>query len=69
MFSVQRCLSENLVSQVLPLHHTGDLNRLKRDWVLAFLKLQPLGKGRAPLPLLASQPPGPPQMTSAATLG
>ncbi|XP_029849538.2 anoctamin-8 [Ixodes scapularis] len=39
---VQRCLSENLVSQVLPLHHTGDLNRLKRDWVLAFLKLQPL---------------------------
>lgn len=41
---VQRCLSEGIVEQVLPLHDTEDLDKLRKGWVRAFFKYQPLDK-------------------------
>ncbi|XP_054714021.1 anoctamin-8-like [Uloborus diversus] len=39
---VPKCLAEGVISQVLPLHSCDDLNKLKRTWMQAFLKHQPL---------------------------
>lgn len=42
--SVPKCLAEGVISQVLPLHSSDDLNNLKKTWMQAFLKPQPLSK-------------------------
>ncbi|KAG8186689.1 hypothetical protein JTE90_014763 [Oedothorax gibbosus] len=39
---VPKCLAEGVISQVLPLHSGEDLNKLKRTWMQAVFKHQPL---------------------------
>ncbi|XP_064475288.1 anoctamin-8-like isoform X2 [Ornithodoros turicata] len=39
---VQRCLSEGIVEQILPLHDKHNLDKLRKSWVQAFFQCQPL---------------------------
>ncbi|CAL1266921.1 unnamed protein product [Larinioides sclopetarius] len=39
---VPKCLAEGVISQVLPLHNSDALNNLKRTWMQAVFKHQPL---------------------------
>ncbi|GFR21582.1 anoctamin-8 [Trichonephila clavata] len=39
---VPKCLAEGVISQVLPLHNSEALNNLKRTWMQAIFKHQPL---------------------------
>lgn len=39
---VPKCLAEGVISQVLPLHSSEDLSKLRKTWMQAFLKPQPL---------------------------
>ncbi|GIY12725.1 anoctamin-8 [Caerostris darwini] len=39
---VPKCLAEGVISQVLPLHNSDALNHLKRTWMQAIFKAQPL---------------------------
>nr|XP_015927771.1 anoctamin-8 isoform X2 [Parasteatoda tepidariorum] len=39
---IPKCLADGVISQVLPLHNSEDLNKLKRTWMQAFLNYQPL---------------------------
>lgn len=36
-------VSRGIIKQVLPLHHSEDLDHLKKSWVQAFFRKQPLG--------------------------
>ncbi|XP_035660381.1 anoctamin-8-like [Branchiostoma floridae] len=39
---IPKCLSKGMIKQILPLHRSEDLERLKKTWVHAFFKPQPL---------------------------
>ncbi|CAH1254178.1 ANO8 [Branchiostoma lanceolatum] len=39
---IPKCLSKGMIKQILPLHRSEDLEKLKRTWVHAFFKPQPL---------------------------
>lgn len=43
---VEWCLAEGLLSQLVALHSTKELEWLKKHWVLAFFRLQPLERVR-----------------------
>lgn len=43
-FSVPKLLSEGVVEKMFPLHNHDDLAKLKKTWVSAFFKKQPLGE-------------------------
>ncbi|KAL1484399.1 hypothetical protein MTO96_032619 [Rhipicephalus appendiculatus] len=43
---VEWCLAEGLLSQLVALHSTKELDWLKKHWVLAFFRLQPLERVR-----------------------
>ena len=54
MFSVPKCLTSGIISQVFPLHEPAALERLQNTWVRDFCARQPLGifsfyKGRQPV--------------------
>ena len=42
-FSVPKLLSEGVIEKMFPLHNHDDLAKLRKNWVSAFFKKQPLG--------------------------
>lgn len=42
-FSVSKLLSEGVIDKLYPLHNEDDLVKLRKTWVKAFFKPQPLG--------------------------
>ena len=45
-FSVPKLLSEGVVEKMFPLHNHDDLAKLRKTWVSAFFKKQPLGDSK-----------------------
>ena len=45
-FSVPKLLSEGVVEKMFPLHNHDDLAKLRKNWVSAFFKKQPLGDSK-----------------------
>ena len=46
LFLVPKLMSEGVIEKLFPLHNEDDLVKLRKTWVKAFFKPQPIGKWR-----------------------
>ena len=47
IFTVPKLLVDEVIEQIFPLHDNDDLTKLRKTWVQALTKPQPLGKYNA----------------------
>ena len=43
LFAVPKCIKEDIITAMYPLHDREELKRLSTDWYKAFFKAQPIG--------------------------